>query len=130
METLRIQFPNVLIVPKLGRCLLSVSATKKHGIYIFTGDGTDLLTGSKSIPLREVNNLFMLDIDLGEANISAATWHVRLGHVNASNQQILKKECVGVAYKEEARGPHGTCSAHTKNVNHETKRQEQGPPVV
>lgn len=51
-------------------------------------------------PLVEVKSLFMLVVDLGEgskANFSDATWHIRLGHVNAADQVHLWQKCSGVA---------------------------------
>lgn len=59
--------PNVAIVPKLRRCLFSVSAAKRDGIYTVMGSGPHLLAGGDIIPPIEMNGLFVLMSTLAEA---------------------------------------------------------------
>lgn len=92
---------DVLIGPGLGQCLFLPSAASKVGvstIYIL-GSSPQLRTGTGSVPLQEASGLSPVNIDLGgdnKARISTATWRKTLDHVNAADQEKLRREGVGV----------------------------------
>lgn len=80
-EKVQETMPNAQIMLGLGRCLLSASAALEDGVQHL---------------LRHMSEL---DTDLhrgSEVNFSAATWHTRLGHVNAVDQDKLKDKGLGV----------------------------------
>lgn len=70
--------------------------------------------------------MHLLNIDFGggnEAHISAATWHKRLDHVNAADQEELRRKGVAVEYKDKVLH-YSTCDANKSTrqpCNKETK---------
>lgn len=61
-----------------------------------------LRAGNRSTPLQEASGLHLPNIDFGrgrKANISTPTWHKRLGHLHAADQEKLWRKDMGVAYK-------------------------------
>lgn len=96
---------------------------------------TYVLTGGEAIPLIKTNALFTLDIDLlggsSEKNVSATTWHVRLGHINAADQGKLRNKGVDVSYTGRAPAAFRTFLANkSAHINQETKKLPQGQPAV
>lgn len=86
-------------------------------------------SGGETIPLIEMNGLFMLDVDLGgssEARVSATSIirHVRLGHRNAADQEQLSKKGVGVAYADRVPEACGACLA--KKSTRQPRNKETG----
>lgn len=97
-----IQMPGVVVVPGLGRCLFSSSAVNRAGIYtVLDSTNPRLMAKNENTSRQEGRGLYMLDVRIGgggEENISAATSHVRLGYVNAAEQEKLDRKEMGIEY--------------------------------
>lgn len=107
--TIHVSFKDVLVVPDLGRNLLSVKKiVARGGKVIFTAcEAAIQIKNGVRIPLRSVGDLFELEFRYSvnggseQALLSSNTeeallWHRRLGHRNMENIRQLVKLRVGV----------------------------------
>ncbi|CAN0585167.1 unnamed protein product, partial [Laminaria digitata] len=92
---------SVLLVPGLGRNLLSSSAALANGVETTISSFPALTAKGENFPLRADNNLYFLDAILPElpsehANVgetsSVMLWHRRLGRINAQSMKKLTQE--------------------------------------
>lgn len=84
-----------------GKVYLLVFCSKQSRYQCCTKLKHPLGVGFEDIPLREESGLSMLNVSLGggiKANVSATTWHLRLGCVNAAGQEKLRNKGVEVQY--------------------------------
>ncbi|CAN0433428.1 unnamed protein product, partial [Discosporangium mesarthrocarpum] len=92
---------SVLIVPGLGRHLISSSAGRLKGVSTILSAFPRLVVSKTTIPIRAEFNLFFLDarleatatssaIEVNHAKSDATLWHRRLGHANARDLGILQ----------------------------------------
>lgn len=84
--------PNVLVAPKLGRCLSNFNVSSWQGWYHYLLWGTSsprvrrLETKILQLPSfgaigRGVSCKISILVEAGEADVSAAAWRIRLGRV-------------------------------------------------
>ena len=92
---MKIRLHNVLLVPKLGKSLVSVSAMSQRGATIsFEGDKCFIKKHDGVVGVGyKKGNLFTLEFVSGEARValskeSLELWHRRMGHLNV---QTLRK---------------------------------------
>ena len=100
----------VILVPGLGRNLLSSSAALANGVETIISAFTALRAKGEDFPLRANHNLCFVDTILPDlpneyANVgetsSVMLWHRRSGHVNAQRvKKLAKGQGTGMVVKE------------------------------
>ena len=101
---------SVMLVPGLGRNLLSSSAALANGVETIISAFPALRAKGEHFPLRGDNNLYFLDAILPKlpseyANVgetsSVMFWHRRLGHINAHRfKKLVEEKGTGMVVKD------------------------------
>lgn len=120
-STISVSFNNVIIVPSLGRNLLSVKKiVARGGKVIFSPSNAVIEINDVQVPMRSIGSLYELDYrrlsasggvareeEALIAQDDAQLWHRRLGHRNMEHIQQLSRMNVGVPLS--VRGAKVTC---------------------
>src|SRR6056297_4036939 len=112
-----VMFKDVIVVPNLSRDLLSMARIDKAGGNIIIREGKGVIKkGDTCLPIRKVDNMYMLDYYYGEsreeANVvySPELWHQRFGHMNYEYlRQMGEIDGTGVPKGIKKPGVCGTC---------------------
>ena len=101
---------SVMLVPGLGRNLLSSSAGAANGVDDnICVSCADSKAKGEHFPSRAADNLYFLDAILPElpseyANVgetSSVMWHRRLGHINAQSvKKLAEEKGIGMVVKD------------------------------
>jgi len=111
-----VMFKDVIVVPNLSRDLLSMARIDEAGGDIIIRNGKGVIKkGDTCLPIRKVDNMYMLDYygkSREEANVvsSPELWHQRFGHINYEYlRQIGEIDGTGVPKEIKKPGVCGMC---------------------
>ena len=136
----KVVFNDVIVVPDLSRDLLSVAKIDDAGGKVIVSGGKGAIyKGGMGLPLRKINNTYVLDLHHGlpesaekvHVAVTPELWHQRFGHINYRYIRELGELGIGVPRDLGSDGICGSCQAgkHKKTAFSSKPRERAKAPL-